>query len=152
LQIRTVRAPQADAGAFIEEIITLIRALGLQKLGQTPCRQPVSVAEAQTLLELSRTQGMSQNSLAARLGLEKSTISRLVSILEDRAWVQRARDTDDTRLVRLRLTALGARAAGRLATSRRQKFERVFRSIPRAERGAVLKALSVLTEALRRDG
>jgi DNA-binding MarR family transcriptional regulator len=95
---------------------------------------------------------MSQNSLAARLGLEKSTISRLISILEDREWVHRARDKDDSRLVRLHLTALGARAAGRLATTRQQKFERVFDSIPRAERGGVLKALSLLAEALRHDG
>ena len=54
----------------------LVRSLGLHKPDETPCGQPVSVAEAHALLEIAREPGISQNGLAGRLKLEKSTVSR----------------------------------------------------------------------------
>ena len=70
-------------------MVSLVRALGLHRPDQTPCGQPVAVAEAHAVLELSREPGLSQNSLAARLRLEKSTVSRIVTLLERRGWVGR---------------------------------------------------------------
>ncbi len=40
----------------------------------------------------------SQQVLAERLHLEKSTVSRLVKHLEQRGWVKRVRDFHDTRM------------------------------------------------------
>jgi len=60
---------------FQDSMIALIRALGLHQPDQTPCGQPVAIAEAHTLLELSGEPGLSQNGLAARLRLEKSSVS-----------------------------------------------------------------------------
>jgi len=100
-------------------------------------------------LELSRNSGLSQNSLGLRLGLEKSTVSRLMGILEGRGWIERNRDRHDSRVIRLRLSPLGTRAARRLATTRQAKFAKVFDSIPREKRGEILESLSILTEVLR---
>ena len=86
----------------------LIRALGLHRPDQTPCGAPVSVGEAQALFEARDTNpGISQNELAARLHLEKSTVSRLAKMLEQRGWLDRIRDKNDTRLLHLKLTAAG---------------------------------------------
>jgi DNA-binding MarR family transcriptional regulator len=65
-----------------EQLVALIRAFGLHRPDQTPCGQPVAVAEAHALMELAQGAPLSQNDLAARLQLEKSTVSRLVGILE----------------------------------------------------------------------
>jgi DNA-binding MarR family transcriptional regulator len=132
-----------------EQLIALIRAFGLHRPDQTPCGEPVTVAEAHALMELAHTAPLSQNDLAVWLQLEKSTISRLVGILETRGWVTRTRSTQDGRARELRLTDVGQRIAADLAESRRTKFARVFQAIPEAERGVVFESLQILVEAMR---
>ncbi len=129
-------------------MVALIRSLGLHKPDTTPCGQPLSVGEAQALLEIGREPGLTQNGLAQRLDLDKSTVSRLVGMLERRAWIERVRDRNDSRSYHLRLTAAGTKANTNLARSRRAKFERIFEAIPRAQRSTVAASLSALMEAI----
>lgn len=101
------------------------------------------------MLELSREPGLSQNGLAARLRLEKSSVSRIVSGLEKRGWAARRRDASDTRIVHVHLTGDGRNAAATIAASRQAKFDRIFSAIPSGERAAVLAALDTLLEVIR---
>jgi DNA-binding MarR family transcriptional regulator len=133
---------------FQDTIIGLIRSLGLHKPDTTPCGQPLSVGEAQALLEIGREPGLTQNGLAQRLSLDKSTVSRLVGMLERRAWIERIRDRADSRFYHLRLTAAGTKANANLAQSRRARFERIFQAIPRAQRAGIAASLSALMEAI----
>ena len=133
---------------FQDTMIGLIRSLGLHKPDTTPCGQPLSVGEAQALLEVGRDPGITQNGLAQRLSLDKSTVSRLVGMLERRAWIERVRDRSDSRFYHLRLTAAGTKANANLAQSRRAKFERIFQAIPRAQRVGVAASLTALMEAI----
>jgi DNA-binding MarR family transcriptional regulator len=130
-------------------MIGLVRALGLHRPDQTPCGQPIAVAEAHALLELSREAGLSQNGLASRLRLEKSTVSRIVTLLERRGWVERKRDKSDTRIVRVHLTGDGRDAAATLAASRRSKFAKIYATLSPAERDAIVSALDLLTQVIR---
>ena len=132
-----------------EQLIALIRAFGLHRPDQTPCGKPVAVAEAHALMELAQGVPLSQNDLAARLQLEKSTVSRLVGILESRGWIVRARSVQDGRAHELRLTDSGRQMAADLAEARRAKFARVFDAIPEQQRTAVLESLQMLVEAMR---
>jgi DNA-binding MarR family transcriptional regulator len=130
-------------------MIALIRAFGLHKPDETPCGKPVSVAEAHALMELSREDGpLVQKELGARLRLEKSTVSRLVGLLEGRRWVKRSRSPEDGRAVEVRLTAAGSKAAADIAGARRSKFARVLEAIPEDERASVLRAMQTLEEAM----
>jgi DNA-binding MarR family transcriptional regulator len=130
-------------------MVALIRTLGLHQPDRTPCGQPVSVAEAHALLELGREPGLSQNGLAARLRLEKSSVSRIVTALEKRGWVARKRNPQDTRIVHVHLTDDGRDAAATLAASRQTKFERIFAAIPMEDRDAVLTSLDTLLQVIR---
>ena len=134
-----------------EQLIALIRAFGLHRPDQTPCGQPVAVAEAHALMELARAAPLSQNDLATRLRLEKSTISRLVGLLESRRWVTRTRSPHDGRALDVQLTDRGHQIAADLAEARRIKFANVFAAIPDAERAAVVDALRILVEAMREN-
>jgi DNA-binding MarR family transcriptional regulator len=137
-----------DAGrALQEQIIAFIRAFGLHRPDQTPCGQPVSVAEAHALMELTHNEGLSQTALAHRLQLEKSTVSRLVSMLERKGWVTRARSASDARVVELHLTDAGRKIATQLAQARQAKFARILAAIPEEQRAAVREALRALVEA-----
>jgi DNA-binding MarR family transcriptional regulator len=142
--------PEVDAGAvFQENMLHLVRSLGLHKPDETPCGQPVSVAEAHALLEIAREPGISQNGLAGRLKLEKSTVSRVAAMLEQRGWIRRVRDPSDARFVRLHLTQPGIKANAEIARSRRAKFDRIFTAIPAARRRSVVDSLSLLLEVTR---
>lgn len=134
-----------------ERMIALIRAFGLHKSDETPCGRPVSVAEAHALMELSRGEPAStmvQKELASRLRLEKSTVSRLVGMLEDRGWLERSRSRQDGRALELRLTRAGRRTAMGIAEARRAKFARVLEAIPEGDRESVLKSMKILEEAM----
>jgi len=132
-------------------MVHLVRSLGLHKPDETPCGQPVSIAEAHALLEIGREPGLTQNGLARRLRLEKSTVSRIAAILERRGWVRRVRDERDARFVRLHLTQRGIKANGNIVESRRAKFDRLFCAIPASRRQSVVDSLSVLVEVTREE-
>ena len=142
--------PNTELG-LQEQLIALIRAFGLHRPDQTPCGELVGVAEAHALMELAHGVPLSQNNLAARLQLEKSTVSRLVGILEGRGWVARGRSAHDGRARELRLTDTGRQMAADLAEARRAKFAGVFEAIPEAERATVLESLLILVEAMREN-
>ncbi len=131
-----------------ERMVAFVRAFGLHQPEQTPCGQPVSVSEAHAMAELASDQPLTQQELGLRLRLEKSTISRLVGLLEGRGWLDRQPNPDDGRSVKVRLTAAGVRAAAQIATARHEKFARLLEAIPESQRPAVLAALETLTEAL----
>ena len=57
-----------------------------------PAFPAVSASEARALIELLAARGIAQGQLAALLGLEKSTVSRLAAGLERKGWVRRGRD------------------------------------------------------------
>ena len=146
---------------FQAQLMSLVRAFGLHRSGQTPCGQPVSVAEAHALMELSgqpvleqpvsTQQMLSQNELAARLRLEKSTVSRLVKKMCDRDWIKPIRSDADRRIVELSLTSAGQQAAEKLAIARLQMREQILANIPEDRQAAVLDALNILVEAMRRS-
>jgi DNA-binding MarR family transcriptional regulator len=143
------RDQRADDPAVLQEALgSFVRAFGLHQPETTPCGQPVSVSEAHALGELAKEDELRQVELTRRLRLQKSTVSRLVTQLSSRGWVERAPAPGDGRGVVLRLTASGRQAAQNLAQARRERFSRLLESIPVHEREGVLHALDVMVEAL----
>ncbi|MEV4804346.1 MarR family winged helix-turn-helix transcriptional regulator [Nonomuraea sp. NPDC049421] len=138
----------ADERDLQEAVARFVRAFGLHQPDQTPCGQPVPVSEAHALGELARDGALRQSELAHRLKLEKSTTSRLVTQLINRGWAERIPAPGDGRGRLVRLTGRGAQAAARLAEARAQRFSAVLDRVPEAERADVLRALTILTEAI----
>ena len=73
---------EVNTKELLESVVAFVRSFGLHKPDQTPCGQPVAVAEAHALTDLAAFRPMRQGELAARLRLEKSTVSRLVRQME----------------------------------------------------------------------
>ena len=80
---------------------------------------------------------MSQQELAARLGLEKSTVSRLAAGMEGRDWLSRVRDDDNRRVYRLRLTEHGREVAERVGAHLRATHDRLLGRLTASERRAL---------------
>lgn len=107
----------------------------------------VSVSEVFALGELSEAGTLSQQDLAARLGLEKSTVSRLAAGMERRGWLARERDPANHRLYRLRLTANGRDAATRVGDDLRARHAALFAALTPAERDGLTLGLAGLIRA-----
>jgi DNA-binding MarR family transcriptional regulator len=109
-----------------------------------------SVSQALALHALDTDPPLSQQELAARLRLEKSSVSRLVADLERRGLIQRQRDKDNRRVVRLRLTDGGRRAHVELGTQFHKHFDQWTAELTPAERDALIVGLSAFLRASRR--
>lgn len=138
---------EADAAVVQRSFARMVRALGLARPDTTPCGMPMSVTEAHALGELHDDGPMTQQLLADRLRLQKSTVSRLVDQLQADGLVRRTANPDDRRSVLLELTASGRRRAERLDDARREMFESLVGRLSAAERRRVIEALGLLEEA-----
>ena len=76
--------------------------------------QRLSLTQAQILLNLP-VDGLPLSSLAHRLGLDISTISRIIDNMAQRQWVQRVPVPEDRRINRVVPTAEGTRLYHQLA-------------------------------------
>src|SRR3954471_9587658 len=93
----------------------------------------VSLSEIMALGELADVEALSQQDLADRLGLEKSTVSRLAGGLEARGWLVRERDPANRRFYRLRLTADGRAAAHQVGQDLRRQHKQLLAELTTAE-------------------
>jgi DNA-binding MarR family transcriptional regulator len=107
-----------------------------------------SLSEAFALGELGDGGSLTQQQLGDRLGLEKSTVSRLAAGLERRGWLERVRDPADRRYVRLRLTAAGTAAADTLGAYFDRHHRALLAALTPAERAGLRLGLAGLARAL----
>jgi MarR family transcriptional regulator, organic hydroperoxide resistance regulator len=126
-----------------------LQALGLHRPDQVPTGFSISLSEMFALLVLSDEAPVSQQVLAEQLHLEKSTVSRLIKHLEQRGWVKRVRDLQDTRIFRLHLSEAGHEQASRLARSLAERHQRLLAELKPDEQEALAYGLSALIRALR---
>ncbi|MEW6583044.1 MAG: MarR family transcriptional regulator [Actinomycetota bacterium] len=130
-------------------MVALIRAFGLHHPDRTPCGVAVPVSEAHALSELADRGAMTASELCRVLGLEKSTVSRLVGQLERRGWVVRERCAEDARRSPMELTAEGRRMADQLAAARARRFDALLSRLPEGERAAAVRGVRLLVDAAR---
>ena len=106
------------------------------------------MSETFALGELVEAGALSQQELAARLGLEKSTVSRLAAGMQERGWLSRERDADDRRLYRLTLTAHGRDVADRVGAELSEHHARLLARLSDEERHALGIGLAALVREL----
>ena len=91
---------------------------------------------------------MSQQELGQLLGLEKSTVSRLVVGLQHRGWVGRERDASNRRFYQLQLTPEGRTVADCIGQDLRARHEQLLGALTPDEREALTFGLAGLARAL----
>lgn len=108
----------------------------------------MSLSEMMALGELADVDSMSQQELGQLLGLEKSTVSRLVAGLERRGWVGRERAPLNRRFYQLQLTPEGRTVADRIGQDLRAHHEQLLGALTPGEREALTIGLAGLARAL----
>lgn len=138
--------PDDDLRRFLQQ---LVRHGGLLEPSHAASMHGgVSISESIALGELSEAGEMSQQELATRLGLEKSTVSRLAAGMEGRGWLSRVRDDENRRLYRLRLTDEGAQVASRVGAELRATHQQLLGRLTPDERRALTVGLGALSRVL----
>jgi DNA-binding MarR family transcriptional regulator len=112
----------------------------------------VTASEARALTELLAAHGIAQGQLAALLGLEKSTVSRLAASLEGKGWIRRGRDEQNHRYVRLYLTPQGRAVADRLWQAWQSRQERILAGLTAPERAGLALGLRGVLRGLAAEG
>lgn len=137
-----------DQRDFAETFMQLVQDFGLLANDRTPCGEDLSVTQAHALTMLYRDAPLSQQELAERLRLEKSTVSRMVDDLETKSWVERCICDDDRRQKLIHLTESGRKRADSVSGARLNHFEAILDQIPENERNSVHESLKTLRDAI----
>ncbi len=132
-----------------QHLMAFVRGFGLHQPNVTPCGQSIAVGEAYILFELSQVAQLPQSDLVVKLRLAKSTVSRMLNIMQKRGWLRREKHSKDQRAWVWSLTPDGERLASQIAIAREQKFLHLLSKIPEAEIPAVLSALQTLVTATK---
>jgi DNA-binding MarR family transcriptional regulator len=138
--------PSQEA-ALQRAVIAFVRSFGLLQTESTPCGLNVHVSDAHALGDIAEHGPLTQNALATRLHLQKSTVSRLVAQLTDRGWVERFPDPNDGRAQLVSLTSEGRDVARRLNNARVRRFATLLAAVPANQRACVVKATTLLASA-----
>lgn len=138
-----------DAERLRLQVQRLVRGLGLLGSDVT-AGQRVTVAEAHVLQLLLERQDQSTNQrqLAALLGVDKSSVSRLVQRLVTARRVTRWVHPEDNRAREVALTPRGLGLARALRTSGRGRFAALVARIAVRDRAPMMAALQKLADAL----
>jgi DNA-binding MarR family transcriptional regulator len=131
-------------------LMDLVRVAGLLQPDQIVPGHQISMSQAFALHELDTDRRLSQQELADRLRLEKSSVSRMVAEMERKGLLVRERDPDNQRQYRLRLTARGRALHARMASTFHAQYESWVAEMTRTERDALLKGLPALVRVIRR--
>lgn len=92
-----------------------------------------------------------QHELGSYLGLEKSTVSRLVAGMTEKGWVERARCPDNRRFQKVVLTGPGQLVAAQIAEAMKQRHERWLAALTPQEQQALAVGLPALLRAMTED-
>lgn len=115
-------------------------------------REGLTFAAFQALLALAEQSPLAQRDLAERCYVTPATTTAVVDALEAGGLVERERGTDDRRVVRVSLTAAGARRVRRVRAAATAEMAPVFGDLGAREEQVVRRFLLRTIERLSEGG
>jgi DNA-binding MarR family transcriptional regulator len=115
--------------------------------------KPMGVTRAQwwVLAHLSRHDGMMQTELADALEVGKASLGSLIERLAAAGFVERRAVPGDRRAKRVHLAETGYLLLQRMAEAEMSLNERILGALSPADRGTMIRTLSVVKQALSRQ-
>ena len=110
-------------------------------------------ASGSELMTLSRLRdgAVPQHELGTYLGLEKSTVSRLVDGMVAKGWVERDRDPANRRFATVRLTTEGLSTARAVGRAMHRRHSAILEGLSSRDAATMIKGLTILLTALERE-
>jgi DNA-binding MarR family transcriptional regulator len=114
----------------------------------TACCSAATAKQCEALMLISRQEGLTVQTFAEQMGLEKTWASRLLGRLEKDGLIRRVDNPADSRSWLLKLTAKGETESSKLLESLDEHAVNLLCCVPAAERANVERALVHLRDAL----
>lgn len=142
----------AELRAAVQQFI---RAMGLLQVRQTPCGQPLPVAQAHTLMFLAHRGAdaapPTQRVIADHLGLDKSTVTRLLQKMHARGFIHVEACATDQRAKCISLTEQGRNTGAQVDRASCALFGQVMGSLAPDAHGGIVDAIQQLTQAVQQS-
>ncbi|SRR6266568_1642711 len=137
-----------------EQLQIFVRRFGLLNASccDECCGEQVSMVQSHILFEVRRAGDPSMQRVAEELGMDITTFSRQVKVLEKKGLVSRRVSPDDRRVSLLGLTAAGRRVLEKIDHYMAGRLEMVFACMSDFERETVVRSLGLLNEAVAKAG
>lgn len=133
--------PSGNLGFLMYEVLRLLR----RNLDR---RMRLTQAQWRALAFLSRNEGINQTGLADLLEVRPITMARLIDRLESDGWVERRRDPDDRRAVRLHLTPKAGPLLEEIYDFADETREQALAGLPAVARSQLFEILSIMKNNL----
>jgi DNA-binding MarR family transcriptional regulator len=138
----------SDAAEFRAALTEAYQRFNALQRGEKRCFG-VTMSQCMTLELLHQGDHLMGRDLAERLGLDTTTVTRVVDVLVRDGLVRRVRDEkDDRRRVFVSLTSRGRGLAGKLEGCADAYCQRILAGIPASKRDDVISALRLLVRAI----
>ncbi|HTW92608.1 MAG TPA: MarR family transcriptional regulator [bacterium] len=131
----------------LEQVAPLL-VRGLRLLPSVETLGEFSFSQATILQALLIRRESRMNDLARFLGLSKANVSGLVDRLVEKRFIAREHGVEDRRVVIVRLTARGLKAARALALAQRRNLSRMMRRVPEENLKVFIETLEQMAMAL----
>lgn len=145
---RGVNLPDAQDDQLVDAVLGASRALvAVAARSLDDLAEDVTLAQYRVLVELAARGPQRVAELAAVLGVERSTATRMCDRLVRKRLIRRRRETRDRRVVQVALTAGGRSLVDRVTHRRREEISQILQRLTPRGRGAVLRALRAFADA-----
>ena len=135
-----------EVGELLTDLTLTLSALHRRCISDTGLTVPQSF-----VLSTVPDEGVDMSTLALRLGLDNSTVTRLVATLERKNFLERRREEIDGRIVSVYLTGQGEDAVALLQASEDKLGSIVIESISKDKREQLKETLEELLWNLSRE-
>lgn len=130
----------AEAELVLREVSSIIKRRGRDILIDYPVTPP----QFSALLALRRLKSPTMTQLCEFLSLASSTVTDLVDRMERNELVERIRDVEDRRIIRLKITKQGLKVVDAVVEQRRNYLAEVFEDIDSETLQELLRLLTLL--------
>lgn len=138
------RALVEDVERLLRSVSQLVRRRGRESLSGFAVTPP----QFNALIDISKTGPLTMGELCQHLYLASSTVTDLVDRMERAALVERTRDGEDRRVVRLRVTTRGQMVIDGVMAARTTYLAAVLGRLTPEQRDAVLGALQLIAQEM----
>ncbi len=120
----------------------------IERINKSACAIGINIPQCHTIMEIGLADTLSVNTLAEKMGLDKSTVSRQVEKLVKGQLVERIASPEDRRKVNISLSPKGKEIYQLINTTMNEQFEKVFQKIAPKELSTFFKVFNILAKTL----
>ena len=140
----------------IDTLRVIRSALRKLELGITCCMKDgseccgITLAQCNTIFEIAKCDVASVVDLASELGLDTSTLSRVVNGLVEKGFVNRILNPTDRRYVSISLTEQGKELYNQIDKAYNDYLVSIFNKIPAGKQRQVMEAIVILSDTVQK--